>query len=139
MKKILAFVLVLAFVLSLGSMVLATGDQKDSWRVEGWNAFYSRGQDAVDWVRPIYYDAATGNGTLYVLTQLGDITGTSPAGAVYVANDNDGVGNNYEQIGIGSFTAETDDEISRKVSLEKQLLKKHAITVIVNDGSYPAN
>jgi hypothetical protein len=124
MKKILAFVLVLAFVLSLGSMVLATGDQKDSWRVEGWNAFYSRGQDAVDWVRPIYYDAAADN--LYVLTKTGADVGTSAW--VYVDHDTDFV--NIGQAVIDSYAAGKQHETT--VDLDGALKIRHAITVVVN-------
>jgi hypothetical protein len=126
MKKILAIVLVLAFVLSLGSMVLA--DTQPSWIVEGWNAFYSDGKDVVDWVRPIYYDA--GNDNLYVLTKLEK---DSSAGAVYVDNGADNV---FTHLGYTAFNNKAAGNHSFEVDLKSVALsREHAITVIVNTSA----
>jgi hypothetical protein len=130
MKKILAIVLVLAFVLSLGSMVLAETFQEGSWLVKGWNAFYADSTiQEVDWVRPIYYDA--GADTLYVLTQL--VSGTTSAvGAVYVDNFD---GSALVNLGNAPFDV-NDDQFSKSVILTAEKLKlKHAITVIVNTSA----
>jgi hypothetical protein len=125
MKKILAIVLVLAFVLSLGSIVLADL-QEDSWRVTGWNAFYSKATKTADWVRPIYYDAS--DSKLYVMTKLeSDLTA---AGAVYVDN---GVSNVFTHLGYTSFNTGEGNQFSRIVGLSDPLRKEHAITVIVNE------
>ncbi len=67
MRKTLAIVLVVAFVLGLGSVVWAT--QNNTNQVEGWGSFYSTGGAEVELVRPVLYDS-TGDGTLWVDVQV---------------------------------------------------------------------
>jgi len=115
-------------------MVLAT--QEDSWRVKGWNAFYSEGSDAVDWVRPIYYDASTPR-TLYVLTRFGSGAESSSAAWVYVDHMDT---SNFLNIGrVEIVDPKNNEQRSESVTLDADLKKNHAITVVVNSETYPAD
>lgn len=103
MKKILAIVLVAAFVLGLGSVVLATENYGKV--VDGWGSFYSRGDTEVEEITPILFNVS--DAELWVAVNL-KAGGEGDAGNVFVYNI-DSTGGGETLIGTEEFDTETDD------------------------------
>ncbi len=137
MRKILAIVLVVAFVLGLGSVALAT-DQNDTEIVDGWGSFYSLGEAEVELVRPVLYDSTAVDNRLWVDIQLQveDDGHDQASGYVEVYHlTEDGVTEKDPVVAATPFTDETHDAPFRvEINLaDNDLEIGHVILVKVDE------
>ncbi len=131
MRKTLAIVLVVAFVLGLGSVVWATQIDTLSIEVEGWGSFYSSGETDVTAITPIVYIAS--DNELWVAVEVSE---NEKSGEVLVYNLDSDADPETETL-IGSETFDNASDVKYALVVvdlgDDDLKLEHSIIVTVEE------
>ncbi len=134
MRKTLAIVLVVAFVLGLGSVVWADGNVY-THIVDGWGSFYSRGETDVTDITPVLYYASADE--LWVAVDVD--TAVAVTGEVLVYNlDSETEGSETQNLsGSQEFETAADGYklviVELDVTGQEKLNVEHSIVVTLVD------